>query len=189
MWVIPKLLRSRSARGQRGFSKAASLKHYAINAKTLPLQHTSYVERNKNQNLNILWQWQRVQGIDSHDYNVVRKHFNCWNLSGPPSQCSFVFAGACCIPVCLLTAIFSFQVHSLSQNSERALDHSYCFKSPTLTHNDQTGFKSKGDFFCSCIWWGLLPGNWPCHPLFFSAFSSATIISVNYQAIELMTVV
>ena len=33
-----------------------------------------------------------------------------------PSQCSFVFAGACCISVCLLTSVFSFHVHLLTQN-------------------------------------------------------------------------
>lgn len=56
--------------------------------------------KGKKKNLNVLWQWQRVLGMDLQDYDVVRKYFDCWNPSG---------LYPACVPLCLqVLAIFLF---------------------------------------------------------------------------------
>lgn len=62
-----------------------------------------------------------------------------------PSQCSFVFAGACCISVCLLTTVFSFHVHLLAQNT--VLWNIAIILNHLLSRTMNKGCKSKGDFF------------------------------------------
>lgn len=82
-----------------------------------------------------------------HDYDVVRKYFDCWKPSGlHPAT----------VPLCLqVLAVFLFLsgllfshsrcIHSLKH--QECLEHSYYFKSPTIAHSEQTGCRSKGNFF------------------------------------------
>lgn len=81
-----------------------------------------------------------------HDYDVVRKHFDCWKPSGlHPATVAF------CLQVRALFLFVSWLLFSHSRcicslKHQECLEHSYYFKSPTIAHSERTGCKSKGDF-------------------------------------------